>query len=122
MKPIKILCVDDSKSVHVFLKACLMEITSQIESVYDGEQAVERFKTSPADFDLIFLDWEMPKKTGPETFEDLKALGIKTPVIMLTSKNSSDNIVQMLSAGVAEYIMKPFTKEILIEKIQSILG
>ena len=99
-----------------------MEISNQVESVFDGEQAVERMKKSPSDFDLIYLDWEMPKKTGPETFDEFKALGIKTPVIMLTSKNGSENIVQMLSAGVAEYIMKPFTKEILIEKIQSILG
>lgn len=119
---LKILCIDDSKSVHAFLKQCLSEISERVDSVYDGTQAIEVFKTGKRDFDIIFLDWEMPQKTGPETFEDLKKMGVNIPVIMLTSKNSADNISQMLSAGVSEYIMKPFTKEILVEKIQSVLG
>lgn len=117
-----ILCIDDSKSVHVFLKHCLSEICENMTSVYDGEEAVELFQKSQPKFDIIFLDWEMPKKTGPETFEEFKKMGITTPVIMLTSKNSADNIMQMLSAGVSEYVMKPFTKDILIEKIQSVIG
>jgi DNA-binding response OmpR family regulator len=119
---LKILCVDDSKSVHAFLKQCVLEVSQSVESAYDGQQAIDLFKSSPQNYDVIFLDWEMPIKNGPETFEQLKKMGVTVPVIMLTSKNSAENIGQMLSAGVAEYIMKPFTKEILVEKIQSVLG
>jgi two-component system chemotaxis response regulator CheY len=119
---LKILCVDDSKSVHAFLKQCLSDVSQDISSAFDGEQAIELFKSGNPGFQLIFLDWEMPNKTGPETLEELKKLGIFIPVIMLTSKNSAENISQMLNAGVAEYVMKPFTKEILVEKMQAVLG
>ncbi len=119
---LKILCIDDSKSVHAFLKQCLTDVSQTVDSAYDGDEALNIFKSGRTDFDVIFLDWEMPKKTGPETFEEIKKMGITIPVIMLTSKNSSDNIGQMLSAGVSEYIMKPFTKEILVEKMQTVLG
>lgn len=119
---IKVLCVDDSKSVHAFLKQCLTEVTPNITSAFDGSQAIELFKSGQTGFDLIFLDWEMPIKTGPQTLDELKQMGITIPVIMLTSKNSAENISQMLAAGVAEYVMKPFTKEILVEKIQAVLG
>lgn len=120
--PLKILCIDDSKSVHVFLKHCLSDVTEELTSVYDGQEAITLFTNSAPQFDLIFLDWEMPQKNGPDTFEELKQMGIKTPVIMLTSKNSAENIVQMLTAGVSEYVMKPFTKDILVEKIHSVIG
>jgi len=118
---LKILCVDDSKSVHAFLKACLSDVAQVIESVFDGDQAIEFLKLNGSHFDVIFLDWEMPNKNGPETFEEFKKMGVKAPVIMLTSKNSLENVNQMISAGIAEYIMKPFTKEILIEKIKLVL-
>lgn len=122
MVALKILCVDDSRSVHAFLKQCLIEVAQHIDSAFDGDQALDLFRSGKVDFDVIFLDWEMPKKTGPETFEEIKKMGINIPVIMLTSKNSAENINQMLSAGVSEYIMKPFTKEILVEKMQTVLG
>lgn len=119
---LNVLCVDDSKSVHAYLKSCLSDTNMFIESVYDGAQAIDIIKTGKFKFDIILLDWEMPIKNGPDTFEELKQLGIKTPVIMLTSKNSADNINQMITAGVAEYIMKPFTKDIIVEKINTVIG
>ena len=68
-------------------------------------------------YDLIFLDWEMPIKDGPTTFYELKELGLKTPVLMLTSKNDPKDIVKMIEAGVFDYLMKPFTQNIIEGKI-----
>jgi two-component system chemotaxis response regulator CheY len=121
-KKYKILCVDDSKSIHAFLQECLVPITETIDHVYDGQQAVDKLKSNLNAFDLIILDWEMPIKDGPTTFNELKGLGLKTPVFMLTSKNNPSDIMQMIEAGVTEYMMKPFTADIVIEKIQQILG
>ncbi len=115
---LNLLCVDDSKSVHTYLKSCLSDSGMVVESVYDGAQAVDIIKEGNFKFDVILLDWEMPIKNGPETFEELKKMGNQIPVIMLTSKNSAENINQMITAGVSEYIMKPFTKEIILEKIK----
>lgn len=122
MKKYKILCVDDSKSIHAFLEECLIPITETIAHVYNGQEAVDKLKLNLNAFDLIILDWEMPIKDGPTTFNELKGMGLKTPVFMLTSKNNPSDIMQMIEAGVAEYMMKPFTADIVIEKIKQILG
>lgn len=122
MKKFKILCVDDSKSIHAFLQECLVPITETIDHVYNGQEAVDLLKSNLNAFDVIILDWEMPIKDGPTTFNELKALGLKTPVFMLTSKNNPSDIMQMVEAGVTEYMMKPFTADIVIEKIQQLLG
>jgi two-component system chemotaxis response regulator CheY len=122
MKKFKILCVDDSKSIHAFLQECLVPITETIEHVYNGQEAVDKLQGNLNAFDIIILDWEMPIKDGPTTFKELKELGLKTPVFMLTSKNNPSDIMQMVEAGVTEYMMKPFTADIVIEKIQQLLG
>lgn len=120
---IKILCVDDSKSVHAFLKQCVSEVCSEFHSVFDGEQAVQLFSSpSPPVFDIIFMDWEMPNKTGPEALVEIKRLNVPTPVIMLTSKNNIEDISSVLSKGAHEYIMKPFTKDIILEKLSFVVG
>jgi two-component system chemotaxis response regulator CheY len=119
---LNILCIDDSRSVHAFLKQCLGINIKNFYSVFDGSLALDFFRQNPEkQIDIIFLDWEMPKMTGPETFRELKKLKVNTKIIMLTSKNDPKNIIEMLEAGVAEYIMKPFTSEIILEKLQAIL-
>lgn len=118
---LKILCIDDSKSVHAFLKQCLDSKLESLTSAYNGEEGL-KIIASNKNFDIIFLDWEMPIKTGPETFQELKKSGNRIPVIMLTSKNNTEDVAQMLGMGVAEYIMKPFTQDIIFEKIEMVLG
>jgi two-component system chemotaxis response regulator CheY len=104
------------------LKQCLGINIKNFYSVFDGSLALDFFRQNPEkQIDIIFLDWEMPKMTGPETFRELKKLKVNTKIIMLTSKNDPKNIIEMLEAGVAEYIMKPFTSEIILEKLQAIL-
>jgi DNA-binding response OmpR family regulator len=120
---IKILCIDDSKSVHVFLKDCVIDITSDFHSAYDGEEAIKVFNgNNVSDFDVIFLDWNMPKKNGPEVLAEFKRRNIKIPVIMMTSMDSIEDITRMLAQGVSEYVMKPFTRDIVLEKIASVLN
>ena len=117
----KILCIDDSKSVHAFLRQCVSEVSLDFKSVFDGEEAIRLFSgPNPPSFDVIFLDWEMPKKTGPEVLDEIKRLKVQTPVIMLTSKNDVADISSVLSKGAHEYVMKPFTKDIIIEKLSSL--
>ncbi len=118
---IKVLCIDDSKAIHAFLKQCLVDESIEFSSAFDGVQGVDRVKTGEI-FDLIFLDWEMPNKTGPEVLDDFKIMNLKTPVIMLTSKNEAGDIAQMLTKGASEYVLKPFTKDILLEKISFVIG
>lgn len=122
---LKVMCIDDSRTVHAFLRKCLGEAHEAVEvvSAMDGQEAVDRFRAEPAlKPDLIFLDWEMPRLDGPGTFRELRQMGVKTPVIMLTSKNEVADIAQMIEAGVDEYVLKPFTVDIILEKASSVLG
>lgn len=122
MKKIKILSIDDSKSVHSFLQQCLEPITESIDHVFNGQEAIDKLSANLNAYDIIILDWEMPVKDGPSTFDELKKMGLKTPVMMLSSKNNPLEIMQMLEAGVAEYMMKPFTADIVLEKISQVVA
>jgi DNA-binding response OmpR family regulator len=117
-----ILTIDDSKSVHAFLNECFKDSLCTLDHAYNGQEGVQKYLANPTKYDLILLDWEMPVLTGPETFAELSKHHIQIPVIMLTSKNTVDDITQMLTAGVAEYVMKPFTQDLLLEKVESITG
>ena len=118
----KILSVDDSKSVQSFIKASLSDFTNlSLDFCENGQVAIEKIQNENLKYDLVLLDWEMPVLTGPQTYKKLRELKIDFPVIMVTSKNKPDEIGQMLRDGVLEYVMKPFTKEILIEKIKTVL-
>lgn len=119
---VTLLCVDDSKAVHSFVKQCFDGLDVVLVFANDGREAIEKVKTASKPFDLILLDWEMPVLTGPEAYSELKKLGNVTPVMMLTSKNDPDDITKMLMAGVQDYMMKPFTKDIIISKVEEILG
>jgi two-component system, chemotaxis family, chemotaxis protein CheY len=119
---LNILIVDDTKSVHAFVKSLLSQSKNvKTTSVFDGAQAVHLLKEN-SDFDLILLDWEMPNLNGPDAFKQFLAMGITIPTIMMTTKNAEEDIVQMLNMGVSEYLMKPFTVDILFEKIEFASG
>ncbi len=117
-----ILIIDDTKSVHAFVKNLLAKAPDiQTTSVFDGAQGVELLKTQK-NFDLILLDWEMPNLNGPDTFVSLKEMGITIPTLMMTTKNKPEDIEKMIGLGVAEYLMKPFTIDILFDKIEFVSG
>lgn len=118
-----VLSIDDSKSVHAFLDRCLRETKADIEfihslSVKEGLEVLKQNKFVRA----ILLDWEMPEISGYEGLPLLLAVNPEVPVIVATSKNNPSDILSMLDRGAKEYMMKPFTPDILIEKINSVLN
>lgn len=114
----QLLIVDDTKSVHNFIKNMLLKVKNiEVTDCYNGEEALQLL-TKNSSFDLILLDWEMPKKNGPDTLKEIVKSGITIPVLMMTTKNSAEDILSMLESGASEYMMKPFTIDILIEKME----
>jgi len=117
-----ILIIDDTRSVHAFVKTLLAKAEGiATTDAYDGEEAIGILKNGGR-FDLILLDWEMPKLNGPETLNRFQNMGVETPAIMMTTKNAPEDIARMLDAGAKEYMMKPFTIDILFEKITHVTG
>lgn len=119
---VKILIVDDTKSVHAFVKSLLARSSMiQTTSVYNGTQAIDLLNVNRK-FDIILLDWEMPIMTGPQAFDEFTKMGLKIPTVMMTTKNSVEDISKMLEKGAAEYLLKPFTIDILFEKLERASG
>jgi two-component system chemotaxis response regulator CheY len=117
-----ILIIDDMKPVHTFVKTLMGKVPDiQATSVFNGSEALSLLKTGKT-YDLILLDWEMPELNGPETLQELLNLGVKTPVVMMTTKNDPSDIQKMIELGAAEYLMKPFTIDILFDKIEMASG
>lgn len=117
----KILVTDDSRSVHGFIEAMFVETESSLEHAFDGDEAVDKVKAG-LDVDVILLDWEMPKLSGVEALKALRDGGCSIPIVMVTSRNNVKNIAEALESGANEYIMKPFTKDILFEKLEMVMG
>ena len=119
---LRILAIDDSKAVHAFLDISLKGKAVQVTHAFDGRDGLNKLAAGNHEFDIIFLDWEMPVMDGPTTLENLKTAANKIPVLMVTTKNNPDDIVRVLELGAVEYMLKPFTKDILLDKIRQAIG
>ncbi len=117
----KILIVDDARAVHAFIREALLGYACELDQAFNGKEALVCLKTNP-DYTIILLDWEMPVLSGIETLREVRKQGIQVPVIMVTSRGEASRIQEALEAGANDYIIKPFTRDILIEKIQAISG
>lgn len=112
----KLLLIDDSKTIHAYLDDLLAGTGHSLSHAFSGEEGLETApKLNP---DVVLLDWEMPGIQGIEVLERLRSSGFKKPILMLTTKNKPDDITRAITLGATEYVMKPFTKDILLEKLE----
>lgn len=117
----KILVVDDSQIFRESLKKILAEFGYQdIQEAVDGREALS--KLGQGRLDLVILDWEMPNLSGLEVLREIRSSDKTkgTPVIMCTSHSDKKSIVEAMRAGVNGYILKPFEKETIKEKLKQI--
>lgn len=118
----KVLIVDDSKVIIKMVTQMLESLGHSADFAEDGKIACEKIQGGD-DFDIILLDWNMPNMTGVEFLEFNKANGLtNASIIMMTTENKPEFISTALSLGASEYIMKPFTEDILNLKIQEVVG
>ncbi len=112
----RILIVEDEEGIMQFLKQGLEEEGYLVTSAYDGEQGLSAFKENK--FDLILLDWMLPKMTGVELCKLIRNLQAKLPIIFLTAKDTVEETVEGLKNGANDYIKKPFSFDELVERIK----
>ena len=121
-KNIKVLIVDDFATMRKVIRNLLKQVGYEdIVEAEDGVIALKALKSQK--IDVIVSEWNMPIMTG---FEFLKAVRAdpdlaKTPFLMVTAEALQDNVVAAVKAGVNNYIVKPFTAEVLNEKIKKIM-
>lgn len=117
----RFLVVDDSATMRRIVVNSLQRVgfTDVIEAG-DGAEALEKIDS----IDFIITDWNMPKLSGAELTrairarEDTKGL----PVLMVTARSVRDDILSAMEAGVDSYVVKPFTPQVLREKIDAVLA
>ena len=113
----KILFAEDTKDLNKAVSTVLTIEKYDVDSVFDGEEALERLKTNA--YDCIILDIMMPKKDGLEVLTELRKRHITSPVIMLTAKAEIEDRVAGLDAGADDYLPKPFALKELLARIRS---
>lgn len=120
----RILLVDDEAELADPLSRLLRREGYTVEVAYDGESAlwiVEDGRSQAKSFDLLILDWLLPKQTGLEICQQLRSQGDKTPVLFLTAKDTIDERVQGLDAGADDYLIKPFELRELLARVRALL-
>lgn len=115
----KILIVEDEKKVASFIKRGLEDDSYQVTLSYDGADGLKR--ASSGEFDLIILDCMLPKKDGLTVLHELRAAGNQVPVLMLTAKAETADVVSGLDAGADDYLVKPFAFAELQARVRALI-
>jgi DNA-binding response OmpR family regulator len=114
----KILVVEDDRTVGQYVLRGLVEQGFQAELVGDGNEALNA--ASQASYDLVILDLRLPGMTGFEVLRTLRDRGNATPVLVLTAQDAVDFKVQALRAGADDYVTKPFAFEELLARVEAL--
>ena len=114
----RVLLIEDSKSLSQALVAVLKKEKYEVENVYDGESGLE-FGLSNV-FDIILLDVMLPEMSGFDVLKKLRQNKITTPIIMLTALSDEANKVHGLDCGADDYIAKPFSIPELLARIRAL--
>lgn len=117
----KILVVDDMSTMRRIIKNIMKQLGfANVEEAENGHEALEKLRAES--FGFVISDWNMPVMTGIDLLrairadDKLKAI----PVLMVTAEAQKENLVAAIQAGVSNYIVKPFTVEVLQEKMNKI--
>ncbi len=121
MNQAKILVADDIKQNVKLLRVILTASGFDVVEAYDGEEALEKAKSENPD--LILLDIMMPKLTGYEVCQKLRANGTtkSIPIVMITALHEMDDRIKGIEAGADDFISKPFNKTELLARVKSLL-
>ncbi len=114
----KILLIEDDVSVRNVLKIGLESLNFIVDDFQDGEAGLYAAKLNK--YDLIILDYVLPKKTGKEVCAEIRDVGINTPIIILSSRNSAHDKIELLNCGADDYMTKPFSFEELKARIRCV--
>ena len=115
----RILVVEDEKKVEGFIKKGLEEESYAVDVAYDGVEG--EYLASTNDYDVIILDIMLPKKSGVDVVRDLRNKEIKTPVLLLTARDTVDDKVKGLNSGADDYLSKPFAFEELLARVRALM-
>lgn len=115
----RILLVEDDPRMAAFIRRGLREENYTVDAVSDGEEGLYQAQVHP--YDLVVLDLLLPKKSGLEVLQGLRASGLSIPVLILTAKDKPSDKAKGLDAGADDYLVKPFSFEEFLARIRALL-
>ena len=115
----KILVVEDNPNIYEFLQKGLQEHGYAVDIANDGKEGFYLATTNQ--YDLMILDVMLPFMSGLELCKEIRAYKIATPVLMLTAKDESDDIINGLDSGADDYMTKPFVFKELLARVRAML-
>jgi two-component system chemotaxis response regulator CheY len=118
----KALVVDDSRAVRMIISKTLVELGYEVREAGNGREALEVMEAEQSAVTLVLTDWNMPHINGLELLKRLRQnpRNASLFVLMITTETELSQMAAALDAGANEYVMKPFTKDILKEKLQMV--
>jgi DNA-binding response OmpR family regulator len=116
----RILLVEDDERLASRLKKGLEGKGFAVDLITNGIKAVTRISLYRSEYDAIILDLMLPGKDGFDVCTEIRELGVKTPVIVLTAKHDVEDKVKALDAGADDYLIKPFSIEELCARIRAL--
>ena len=116
------LVIDDSRAMRSMIGKIMRQLGFDVVEAADGREALSRLQEGVRP-NIALVDWNMPEMNGLDFIKNVRLDQSynDVPLMMVTTENEMSQVVIALSAGANEYLMKPFTKEMLIEKLD-ILG
>ena len=114
----KILVVEDDRKVAGFIEQGLKEEGHVVDVAADGEEAT--MLAHVYEYDIILLDVVLPKKNGFQVAAELRREGRTTPILMLTSRDATEDVVRGLDSGADDYLAKPFKFDELLARIRAL--
>jgi two-component system chemotaxis response regulator CheY len=120
----KVLSVDDSVMIRRVIKNAVDVLGFEFLEAKDGQEAIEIMEKEYLNVGLVLLDWNMPRLNGLEVLKKLKNDDRfrHIPVVMVTTEVERTRVVEAISAGAKNYVMKPFSHEDLLSKIMQSMG
>jgi two-component system chemotaxis response regulator CheY len=119
----RILIVDDSSTMRRIIGNVVQQLGVSKDDFDEAEDGVEAWKLfqEKNNYDVVLTDWNMPNMNGLELVKHIRSANKTIPIVMITTEGGKGEVITALKAGVNNYIVKPFSAEVLKEKLDGLV-
>lgn len=116
------MIVDDSRAIRLILARVLGKLGFETQLAGNGKEAMEVLRGQGSGIRLVLVDWNMPEMTGIDFIRAVRSTPQydRVALMMVTTETQAEQMIEALEAGADEYVMKPFTEEIIADKLHLI--